>query len=92
MYYLSDPYNVEVYLRKANRTLSDEASNELLLLYGRADTALEIALVEHSEFTVISGYCNKILYVSEVSGQRIGRRIVMRDPCCTFPRFAWRDP
>lgn len=61
MYYLSDPYNVEVYLRKANRTLSDEASNELLLLYGRADTALEIALVEHSEFTVISGYCNKIL-------------------------------
>jgi hypothetical protein len=37
---LSDWFNVDVYLKKANRTLSDEASNELLFLYGRADTAL----------------------------------------------------
>jgi hypothetical protein len=51
--------NVEVSFVEANRTLSDEASNKLLLLYGRTDAALEITLVEHSEFTVISGYYNK---------------------------------
>ena len=44
---------------EANRTLSDEASNKLLLLYGRADTALEIALVEHGKIIVVGGYCSK---------------------------------
>lgn len=59
MRYLSDRHSVDVYLKKANHTLSDEAGNKLLLLYGRADTALEIAWVEHGDFAVISGYCNK---------------------------------
>jgi hypothetical protein len=44
---------------EANRTLSDEAGDELLLLYGRTDTALEIALVEHIEVAFVGGYCNK---------------------------------
>jgi hypothetical protein len=51
--------NVDMQLVKANRTLSDEASDELLFLYGRADTALEIALVEHIGHAFVSGYCNK---------------------------------
>jgi hypothetical protein len=38
---------------EANRTLSDEAGDELLLLYGRTDTALEIALVKHSEVGIV---------------------------------------
>ena len=34
-------------LWEADGTLTDEASHELLLLYGCADAALEVAFVEH---------------------------------------------
>jgi hypothetical protein len=40
---------------EANRTFTNEASDELLLLYGRADAALEIALVEHIEMALSVG-------------------------------------
>ena len=56
---LSDRINVHVQLREANRTLSDETSDELLLLYGRTDTTLEIALVEHGVGLVVGRCCNR---------------------------------
>lgn len=44
-------------------TLSDEAGNELLLLYGSADATLEVALVEHCDWVQVVSMCD----ISKVS-------------------------
>jgi hypothetical protein len=49
---------------EANVTLSDEASDKLLFLYGCADAALEIALVEHCDFAIVNWWV--LQQVSEV--------------------------
>ena len=52
--------------REANVTLTDEASYELLLLYGCADAALQVALVEHdSRLWCVIGSCRILEFWTE---------------------------
>jgi hypothetical protein len=75
-------------------TLPDEAGDELLLLYGRTDAALEIALVEHIELALSVGVATSI--VSEVMSQWSTNRSPDRHAIgpLLLPQIAcaWRDP